>query len=74
MYTGLCTHETVPAIDVECTAQKLLRVHGQDAPLVARRWAECATKAGDRQRAAACRRVVQLVSKRRRPPNFATAS
>ena len=63
MYTGLCKQNTIPAIDVDCIAQKLFQVHGPDAPLVAARWAECAARAGDRQRAAACRRVVQMVSR-----------
>lgn len=49
-------------IDIACTAKDLIERHGRDAALVARRWADCAARAGDRNRAAAWRQIVDAVA------------
>ena len=58
-------------IDIACTAKELIERHGKDAALVARRWADCAARAGDRDRADAWRQIVHLVARqhtvKRRP-------
>lgn len=48
-------------LDVSRTAEELARKHGRDAVSVASRWSRCAATAGDPQRSAAWRRVVETL-------------
>ena len=49
--------------DISRTAIDLIRAHLQDAPLVAARWSRCAAHAGDLQRSAAWRQVVEALDR-----------
>ncbi len=50
-------------LDVCRTVKSLIDRHGPDARLVALRWSDCATRAGDPARAAAWRRVVDAIAR-----------
>ena len=50
------------ALDVYCIAKTLVEKHGADAVLVAARWSDCASRAGDPARANAWRRIVGTVA------------
>lgn len=51
-------------IDTSRTARMLIERHGRDAVLVAARWADCAARSGNRERAAAWRQIVDIVTRR----------
>ena len=50
-------------LNISRVASKLVREHGNDAPLVARLWARCADRAGDPNRHSAWCQIENLVCK-----------
>lgn len=64
-------------IDISRTAKSLIGRYGSDAELVATRWADCAARAGNRDRAVAWRQIVDTVAQRntvKRKTNHARGS
>ena len=50
-------------LNISRVASKLVREHGDDAPMVARLWARCADRAGDPKRHGAWVQIETLVCK-----------
>ncbi len=64
MKSELVRQKSGCGIDISRTANALIERHGRDAALVAARWADCATRAGNHERAGAWRQIVDTVTRR----------
>jgi len=62
MTAQIVTRKCEDPFDVSRTANTLIEQHGRYAALVAARWADCAARAGNHDRASAWRQIVDAVT------------